>query len=443
MNGIITKENIKNMIYEIREKQVILASDLAKLFECKNGTKEINQTLKRNKEKFSKDSYFQLIKEENLKIQNLSSRSQFVTLNNQKNNRGTNLKYLPFVFTKEGIEVLANILKSEKVKVTSKTILDAFNEKNSYKIIKKPPEIQGQNIRNMIYEINGKQVMLDEDLANLYHCKGGTKEINQAVKNNLKKFPLRYSWILSNEEFLNLRSKILTASLKNITMKRFNPRVFTEEGIYMLATILKTEIATEISMAIIDTFALMRHYLENNQNIVISINNINNKLDIHENKFLEINERLDKQDEKIEELFNSFKSKNKKEYIFMNGEVYDSYSKIIDIISEAKKDLIIIDNYADKSILDIISKLKTNVTLITKQNKILKNIDIKKYKKQYNNLNIIYNNDFHDRFIIIDNNIIYHLGTSLNHAGNKIFAINKIEELEIKEALMKKIKSIL
>ncbi len=110
----------------------------------------------------------------------------------------------------------------------------------------------------MIYEIDGKHVMFDEDLAFLYQCKNGTKEVNQAVKNNIEKFPERFSWVLSDYEYNNLRSKFLTA---NGTMKRFNPRVFTEEGIVMLATILKTDVAVKVSIAIMDTFVAMRKYI--------------------------------------------------------------------------------------------------------------------------------------------------------------------------------------
>lgn len=106
--------------------------------------------------------------------------------------------------------------------------------------------------------------MMDEDLAFLYKCKNGTKEINQAVKNNIEKFPDRYSWVLSDEEYLNLRSKFLTSSWYSYGGRRYNPRVFTEAGVYMLTTILKTEVATEVSMAIIDTFTFMRKYMTNN-----------------------------------------------------------------------------------------------------------------------------------------------------------------------------------
>ena len=118
-------------------------------------------------------------------------------------------------------------------------------------------------IEDLIYEIRGKQVMLDSDLARLYECKQGTKEINQAGKNNIDKFPERFTWILTDEDYRNLRSKFLTAN-KGINMKRFNPRVFTEEGVAMLATVLHTKIAAQISIAIMDVFVKMRKFISVN-----------------------------------------------------------------------------------------------------------------------------------------------------------------------------------
>ena len=143
------------------------------------------------------------------------------------------------------------------------------------------------NIENMIYEIDGKEVMLDRDLANLYECKNGTKEINQAVKNNPNKFPNRFSWILSDYQYSNLRSKISTTKISN--MSRVNPRVFTEQGVYMLATILKSDVATEVSIRIMDTFVRMRHYINYNMTIL-------------PNRFLLLEDKVDSNTRRIDEL---------------------------------------------------------------------------------------------------------------------------------------------
>ncbi len=280
-------------------------------------------------------------------------------------------------------------------------------------------------IKDMIYEIRGTQVMLDSDLAKLYNIE--TKRINEAVKNNPDKFPERYSWILSNTEWQNLRSKFSTSSLKNnYGGRRYPPRVFAEPGIYMLSTVLKSAIATHASIKIMDTFVEMRKYINNNKTIYKSISNINNKLLEH--------------DDKINYLFSRF---DRKEKLYLEGQKYDAYSDILDILKYANKEIIIVDSYADKTFLDLIRNIKCNITLITKHNNRLSNLEIEKYSSQYTNLKVIRNNSFHDRYFIIDREEIYHSGTSINNAGNKTFSINKLEDELIKNTLLKKIVEII
>ena len=282
------------------------------------------------------------------------------------------------------------------------------------------------NIENMIYEIRGKQVMLDSDLSKLYQCKNGTKEINQAVKNNPDKFPERYSFQLSDNEYNNLRSNFLTSSLESgYGGRRYNPRVFTEQGIAMLSTILKSKVAVETSIRIMDAFVKMRKIISSN---------------LIEQKY--INELVIKDNERInllEESFSKLEKKEKVNHIFYEGQIYDAYSLLIDIFKEAKKEIIIIDNYADKSILDMITNLNVKVIVITKKFNLLKDIDIKKYNKQYHNLKVIYSDKFHDRFIIIDKKVLYHSGASYKDLGNKCFAITKIEDKEYLEIILKNI----
>ena len=279
------------------------------------------------------------------------------------------------------------------------------------------------NIENMIYEIRGKQVMLDCDLAKLYQCKNGTKEINQAVKNNLDKFPERYSFQLSDNEYNNLRSNFLTSSLESgYGGRRYNPRVFTEQGIAMLSTILKSKVAVETSIRIMDTFVKMRKIISSN---------------LIEQKY--INELVIKDNERInllEESFSKLEEKEKINHIFYEGQIYDAYSLLIDIFKGAKEEIIIIDNYADKSILDMITNLNVKVTIVTRKFNLLKDIDIKKYNNQYHNLKVIYSDKFHDRFIIIDRTDLYHSGASYKDLGNKCFGINKIKDDEYLENIL-------
>ena len=282
------------------------------------------------------------------------------------------------------------------------------------------------NIENMIYEIRGKQVMLDCDLAKLYQCKNGTKEINQAVKNNLDKFPERYSFQLSDNEYNNLRSNFLTSSLESgYGGRRYNPRVFTEQGIAMLSTILKSKVAVETSIRIMDTFVKMRKIISSS---------------LIEQKY--INELVIKDNERInllEESFSKLEEKEKANHIFYEGQIYDAYSLLIDIFKEAGKEIIIIDNYADKSILDMITNLNVRVTIVTRKFNLLKDIDIKKYNRQYHNLKVIYSDKFHDRFIILDKKVLYHSGASYKDLGNKCFAITKMEDKEYLEIIIKNI----
>ena len=282
-------------------------------------------------------------------------------------------------------------------------------------------------IEDMIYEINGVQVMTAFDLAVLYQCKNGTKEINQAVKNNMEKFPKRYSWILSDDDSANFLVK--NFDQKNVETRggRYkNQRVFTEEGVAMLATILHTKVATKVSIGIMDAFVKMRHLIIDNKNIYKSINNINNTLIEH--------------NDKINYLFSKF---DKKEELLLKGEVYDAYSSFVNIFKKANKELIVIDSYADNTLLDIIRKLKCKVILITKNSDRLSEKEIEKYNLEYHNLEVVRENSFHDRYFVIDNKTIYQSGSSINNADEKIFSINRLEDTSVKNTIINCIKKII
>jgi len=281
-------------------------------------------------------------------------------------------------------------------------------------------------IETMIYEIRGKQVMLDSDLAKLYKVE--TKRINEAVKNNVEKFPERFSFILSDKESNIFLVENFDQKIERRGGRYKNPRVFTEQGVAMLATILKSKVATQVSIAIMDAFVSMKRYISTS---LIEQRYINNQV------------MKNTEDIKLlQESLNNFDKKRKVNEIYFYGQIYDAYSKIVDIINEAKKELIIIDGYADKNMLDMISKSNAKVILITKVKTSLSKLDIEKYNKQYNNLRIVYNDTFHDRYFIIDNKIIYHCGTSINYAGSKTFSINILEDEIIKKSLITMIEEI-
>lgn len=279
-----------------------------------------------------------------------------------------------------------------------------------------------EKLTNLIYEVRGKQVMLDSDLAKLYQVE--TKRINESVKNNKDKFPERFSWKLTKEE-----SKIFM--VENFDQKietrggRYNcPRVFTEQGVAMLATILKSKVATQVSIAIMDAFVLMRKYISNN---LIEQKYINNLV-------LEDHSRVNK----LEETFQKFEEKRKVSDIYFDGQIYDAYSKILDIFNSAKEEIIIVD----KTLLDMVKDLHVKVTIITKKNNLLKEHMIEKYSKEYHNLTVKYSNIFHDRYFILDNEVVYHCGASINRIGYKIFSITLINDQDVSQLLIDKINKI-
>jgi len=272
-------------------------------------------------------------------------------------------------------------------------------------------------IKNMIYEIRGKQVMIDSDLAILYQCKNGTKEINQAVKNNVEKFPERYAFRITEEEYNSLKSKNLTSKTRGGSRKGHN--VFTEQGVAMLATILKTPVATQVSIGIMDAFVEMRKYISSNLLEQQYINKL--VLEDHENIKL------------LQESFNKMNNVKSYDGLFFKDQIYDSYSLVLDILNQAKSKIIIIDNYIDKNILDILRKINKEILIVTNK---YNNEDYNKYKAQYKNITLKIDNNIHDRFIIIDNNKLYHSGASFKDLGKKCFAITEIENKKwLKEIL--------
>ena len=276
-------------------------------------------------------------------------------------------------------------------------------------------------IENMIYEIRDKKVILDSDLARLYGVE--TKRINEAVKNNIEKFPERYCFKLSDNESNNLLAEIFDQKIEKRGGKYKNPRVFTEQGVYMLATILKSKLATSITIAIMDAFVVMK-------------NIINTSL-IEQKYFNELTIKNTEDIKLLQESFDKLNTKESNNHIFYEGQIYDAYSLLIDILSKAKKEIIIIDNYAGKKLFDIIRNINVKVKIYTEN---IDNISKEKYEKQYSNIEIINTNIFHDRFIIIDNKVLYHSGASFKDLGKKCFAITKIVDNNILEELLDKLK---
>ena len=401
--------DIKNRIYEIRGSKIMLDRDLAELIGYE--TRVLNQIMKRNLYRFNIEDYFQL---SSFEFNNW--KSQIVTSKEDK----IGLRKLPYAFTENGIKELSTILKKENSKKIIGKILENFEDKNEL-ILSGKTSLNSINmgdfIQNKIYEIRGQLVMFDSDLARIYECINGTKTINLAVKRHANKFPERFMFQLTESEYYSLRFQIETANTKTRSL----PYVFTEQGVAMLASVLRTNVADEISVKIMDAFVKMRRYISNS---LIEQKYIN-ELVLKDNKRIEL----------LEETFNQLEVK--KEHLFFEGQIYDAYSLLMKILSVAKEEIIIIDNYAGRELFDILKDVKCNIKVITKNTS---EELIKKYNKQYNNVDVIKNDVFHDRFIIIDRKILYHSGSSFKELGKKCFAINKIQDKDFLELLLNKIK---
>src|SRR5574344_157176 len=281
------------------------------------------------------------------------------------------------------------------------------------------------NIENMIYEIRGVQVMLDADVAKVYHSE--TKIINQTIKRNINRFPDSFCFKLNHDEVarLSLRSQNVTLNESNNFRGRhtkYLPYALTEQGIMMLSGLLKNSLAAHINVEIIDAFVSMRKYISSS---LIEQRYINNMaIKDHENIRL------------LQESFSKLESKQHLSSIFFEGQIFDAYIFLLDLLSKAKEEIIIIDNYAEKELFRIIKDIKVKVIIISKD---IEPELIKKYQRQYTNLELRINNSFHDRFIIIDRKVLYHSGASFKDLGKKCFAINLIEDHTILEKLLSEI----
>ena len=285
-------------------------------------------------------------------------------------------------------------------------------------------EMDIEDIKSLIYTIRGKQVMLDSDVANIYHCE--TKYVNRVVKRNLERFPEEFCFQLNENEFESLRCQFVTLNENGRGQHRkYLPYVFTEQGIAMLSALLKSDIAVSVSVNIMKAFIEMRKFLMLNGQVFERLTNIEYKL-------------LD-YDKKFDQVFNQLQLKeNIKQRIFFEGQIYDAYSLIVDIIKKANNKILIIDNYIDDSVLKMLSKKKNNVevVILTSDKSNIENLDIKKFNKEYPMLKVSKTNKFHDRFIVIDNKEMFHLGASIKDLGRKCFGINKIEDMEIIEKII-------
>ena len=293
------------------------------------------------------------------------------------------------------------------------------------------PTIDDQNIKNLIYTIRGKQVMLDNDLAMLYGYE--VKRLNEQVRRNKERFPEDFMFQLSPEEIPNsLKSQIATlnerGNRRGLHLKKY-PYAFTEQGIYMLSTVLRGSLAVQQSIFIMRAFREMRHFIANNAFLLDRVSKI-------ELKQLE----ADKKFEQIFDYISDHKESNQK--LFFDGQIYDAFILLTDLIQKATKEIILVDGYVDVKTLNLLAKKQpgVNVTIYTHANTKLSAQDISTFNAQYPQLTVKYTRLFHDRFLILDRKKVYHIGASLKDAGKTCFAVSLFEDG--RKELLQKLNSI-
>lgn len=279
------------------------------------------------------------------------------------------------------------------------------------------PIISQKHIESQIFTIRGLQVMIDRDLAEMYQVE--TKVLNQAVKRNSERFPIQFRFQLTENE----KTELVTICDRFDSLKHSssNPNVFTEQGVAMLSAVLRSDVAVKVSIQIINAFVEMRKFIANHYGLLQRMEGI-------ERKQIET-------DQKFEQVFKALESKNAipNQGVFFDGQVFDAYELASKIIRSAKISIVLIDNYIDESTLTHLSK-KTKavkVLLLTKTVSNQLTLDVKKANEQYGNFEIRVFVNSHDRFIIIDNSDVYHLGASLKDLGKKWFAFSKMDKSSV------------
>ena len=330
-----------------------------------------------------------------------------------------------------------------------------------------------QTIENKIFTIRGVQVMLDRDLAELYEVE--TKRINEQVKRNIERFPEEFCFQLTKEEVEILRSQIATLNTGNsflrsqnetskseiptlksqfvtlntedsflksqiVTSKKENrggnrylPYAFTEQGVAMLASILKSETAVKVSIQIMNAFVQMRHFISANGSLFARLDSVEKRQIETEEKLnrnlLRIDEKLDINEKNFEKVFDALEAADlPKQGVFCDGQIFDSYEFVSDLIRKAKASIVLVDNYVDDTVLSMLDKRKSGVSATIYTQSISKQLtlDLQKHNAQYAPIDVRILKNFHDRFLFLDEKTIYHIGASVKDLGKKVFGFSKL-----------------
>ena len=288
------------------------------------------------------------------------------------------------------------------------------------------------DIKSMIYVVRNQQVMIDSDLAMLYQVE--TKRLNEAVKRNIARFPEEFRFQLTAEETESLRSQFATLNENDGRgqHRKYLPHVFTEQGIAMLSAVLRSDVAIQVSISIMKSFVEMRRFIANNALLFERISTV-------ELRQLEYQKQTDEKLEQIFEYISEHEESSQK--VFFDGQIYDAFSLIVNLIQKAEIEITLIDGYVDVGTLNLLSKKKSDVavTIYTQKQTKLTKADVKNFNAQYPTLKIKYTKVFHDRFLILDQATAYHVGASLKDAGKKCFGINLIQDAGIIKDILQRL----
>lgn len=277
-------------------------------------------------------------------------------------------------------------------------------------------------IQNKILVIRNQQVMIDRDIAELYGVE--TKVLNQAVKRNIERFPQTFMFQLNNAEFANWRSQFVTSNSDKMGLRR-PPYAFTEQGVAMLSAVLKSDTAVNVSIQIMNAFVAMRKFLQNNLLLFDEIVAIKHH-------------QLDA-DKRIDELFDRMDryAIDDTQGIFFQGQIFDAYAKFESFIAQARQSIVLIDNYIDLSVLERFTKKNTGVqvTIYTNPQTPITSQDVQRFNAQYSLLEVKHTTAMHDRFLIIDNQMLYHIGASLKDLGKRCFAFDVFDSTFIADIM--------
>ena len=320
-------------------------------------------------------------------------------------------------------------------------------------------DVTTQTIENRIYTIRDVQVMLDKDLAELYGVE--TKRINEQVKRNIERFPKEFCFQLTKDESDFLRSQIATSKTENTSPKlqivtstftndssrsqiatlntgrgsniKYLPYAFTEQGVAMLASILKSETAVKVSIQIMNAFVQMRHFISANGSLFARLDSVEKRQIETEEKLnrnlLRIDEKLDINEKNFEKVFDALEAADlPKQGVFCDGQIFDSYKFVSDLIRKAKTSIVLVDNYVDDTVLSMLDKRKSGVSATIYTQSISKQLtlDLQKHNAQYAPIDVRLIKNFHDRFLFLDEKTIYHIGASVKDLGKKVFGFSKL-----------------